>query len=74
MTIQEEFNNRKALLNERREEILKAIDDLNKAVGTPEVDEARRIVLKLLPVGYHLDFGLLTSTFCVVDHKGARVL
>lgn len=58
----------------RRQEILKALDKLNQAVGTRRVDEVKTAVGKLLPMGYHLDFGLHSKMFCVVDHMNARVL
>lgn len=56
------------------EEIQRALDNLNNVVGTPEVDMAVRKLAKLLPPGFHMDFGLGTKKFCIVNYWGARVM
>ena len=48
------------------------IEELNKVVGTPLVDEYKRRIK--LPQGWHLDFVLSSNKYCVVDRMGARVL
>lgn len=59
--------------------ISKKLAELNEKVGTPDLDECKAIFIKyylsLLPKEYqHLDFGLHTKKFCIVDTKGARVI
>lgn len=63
-----------AMQNDKQEikDLRVQIDELNKVVGTPLVDEYKKRIK--LPQGWHLDFGLSSNKYCVVDRMGARVL
>lgn len=47
------------------------LEDLNKVVGTPLVDEFKKRIK--LPKGWHLDFQLHTNKFVVTNHMGMKV-
>ena len=49
----------------------KQLEDLNKVVGSPLVDEFKRRVK--LPKGWYLDFQLNKNKFIVVNHMGMKI-
>jgi len=53
------------------EKLRKQLDALNNVVGTSLVDKYKREIH--LPQGYHLDFGLHSKKFYIVDRYGACV-
>ena len=61
-------------LFENKAQILKDLEEVNRYVGTSEIDDKLGEFMKKYPYILHLDFGLNTKKFYISDRFGARVM
>lgn len=61
------------ILFKNDKQILIDLENVNKFVGTSQIDSKLREFIGKYP-NIHLDFGLNTNKFYISDNKGARIL